>query len=154
MRSANSCQLIAVSVQADEIADVALAALDALRSVADVAAGIPRDSLPEELAVADSLCSAIAAVAGKLRRRNNDLRGWWRGLIGESAGGPSVLGSMTGPTLSQEERLEWTRARFREAVRRLDEAIRETVPALNRILAEKGTSAVEVPPRGYGVTAN
>jgi photosystem II stability/assembly factor-like uncharacterized protein len=142
------------SVQADEVADVAREAMDTLKSVEDVPAGTPRDSLPEELAIADSLRSAIADVASELRRRNNDLRGWWRGLIGKFAGGPSVIGSMTGPTRSQEERLEWTRVRLREAVQRLDEAIRETVPALNRILAEKGTSTVEVPQRGSGVAAH
>ncbi len=65
-----------------------------------------------------------------------------------------MIGSMTGPTRSQEERLEWTRLRFRQAVQRLDEAIRETVPALNRILAEKGAMTVEVPERSSGVTTH
>jgi hypothetical protein len=125
----------------------AVTLLDGARASVDSLKALRRDSLE---APADSLLAVVEKVLNELRTRNSDLRGWWRGLIGEFDGGPSVIGSMTGPTAAQESRLEWTQARFAEAVERLDTALRVTAPELSRILEEAGVPAFELPERGEG----
>ena len=90
-------------------------------------------------------------VVNALRGRNSDLRGWWRGLIGEFDGGPSVIGSMTGPNESQRQRLIWTQQQFENAIGDLDQAIEGVIPDLNRILAGAEISPVGVPIRGAGL---
>jgi hypothetical protein len=123
-------------VQAGQILEMAQEGVDSLE------AGLqPR---------ADSLMAEMEGALQELRRRNADLRGWWRGLIGEFDGGPSVIGSMTAPTESQNHRLEWTQEAFRKAVQELDRVIAETVPALNLVLEEEDSQAIEVPTRGSG----
>jgi hypothetical protein len=118
--------------------------------------GSTADTLREvdatQVALADSLLGEIRAAASEVRRRNRDLRGWWRGLIGEFDGGPSTIGSLTGPNDSQRERLSWTEEAFADVVADLDEVVGQVIPALNGILAGKGIAAVEIPERGSGLS--
>ncbi len=137
-------------VQARLTEDAARAAVDSLRVLAGVSADTPDEERPAQVEQADSLLEEIRSAASGVRARNRDLRGWWRGLIGEFDGGPSTLGSLTGPNDSQVQRLAWTRQAFEDAVTALDEVISEVVPALNDILAGEGVDAVEVPERGSG----
>ncbi len=137
-------------VQAARIERAARAAVDSLRALAGVADSTAKADLPAHVARADSLLGELRRVTTALRRRNGDLRGWWRGLIGEMDGGPSTIGSMTGPNDAQRRRLEWTQGRFGEAVEALDVAIASVVPALNGILEEHGGPGVEVPERESG----
>ena len=148
-------------VQAGRIVEAAQAALDSLRAVTggtgstggaaaeDTTRADPAAS-PGPLAVADSLVQEARSASRSLGRRNADLRGWWRGLIGEFDGGPSVIGSMTPPSDSQRDRLSWTLSSFQEAVEELDAVIGNVVPELNRILEAAGVDRVEVPSRGSG----
>jgi photosystem II stability/assembly factor-like uncharacterized protein len=138
-------------VQAGVIEDAAQEAVDSLKALAEVTSDTPDEDMPPHIAVADSLLGEIETVAGELRRRNSDLRGWWRGLIGEFDGGPSVIGSMTGPNDSQAQRLVWTQHAYQEAVVDLDAAIRDLVPALNQLLEQRDIPVVEAPARGSGV---
>jgi hypothetical protein len=138
-------------VQARLLEDAAAEAVDSLRTVAGVTSETPEEDLPAHVTVADSVLREVRAVARELRRRNSDLRGWWRGLIGEFDGGPSVIGSMTGPNDSQRQRLTWTQHAFQEAVSELEAVIRGAVPTLNRSLEQGGVPAVDVPERGSGV---
>ena len=137
-------------VQAARIERAARAAVDSLRALSDVGAATAKADIPAHVAHADSLLGELGRVTTALRRRNGDLRGWWRGLIGEMDGGPSTIGSMTGPNDAQRQRLGWTQGRFAEAVDELDGAIATVVPALNGILGEHGAPRVEVPARGSG----
>jgi hypothetical protein len=121
-----------------------------VKVLAGVAPETPRSDWPAEVVRADSLAGEVKKSLDALRRRNGDLRGWWRGLIGEFDGGPSVIGSMTEPNDSQDQRLVWTQDRFAEAVNRLDAAISGSVPALNRILLSRGMTPLAVPSRGAG----
>jgi hypothetical protein len=138
-------------VQAGLVEDEAQEAVDSLKALAEVTSDTSDEDVPPHIAVADSLLGEIEDVAAELRRRNSDLRGWWRGLIGEFDGGPSVIGSMTGPNDSQAQRLVWTQHAFQEAVVDLDAAIQDLVPALNRLVEEREVPSVEVPERGSGV---
>ena len=138
-------------VQAGLIEDAGQEAVDSLKAVAEVTWDTPDEDVPASIAVAHSLLGENEDVAGQLRRRNSDLPGWWRGLIGEFDGGPSVIGSMTGPNDSQAQRLVWTQHAYQEAVVDLDAAIGELVPALNQLLTEREVPAVEAPERGSGV---
>ncbi len=148
-------------VQAGRIVEAAQAALDSLRAVTgetgstggaavEDTAGADPGASPGPLAVADSLLQEARSASRSLGRRNADLRGWWRGLIGEFDGGPSVIGSMTPPSDSQRDRLSWTLSSFQEAVEELDAVIGNVVPELNRILEAAGVDRVEVPSRGSG----
>lgn len=137
-------------VQATRLERAARAAVDSLRALAGARADTPRDSLPAPVAAADSLLGEVRRAAQALRRRNGDLRGWWRGLIGEFDGGPSVIGSMTEPNRAQRDRLAWTQERFSDAVATLDRVVGEVVPALNAVLRRGGAPEVEVPERGAG----
>jgi hypothetical protein len=105
----------------------------------------------EEDADLNVLVVELEDVANALRGRNSDLRGWWRGLIGEFDGGPSVIGSMTGPNESQRQRLIWTQQQFENAIGDLDQAIEGVIPDLNRILAGAEITPVGVPIRGVGL---
>jgi len=105
----------------------------------------------EEDAALDSLTAELEEVADALRGRNADLRGWWRGLIGEFDGGPSVIGSMTGPNESQQQRLIWTQEQFQNAIADLDQAIEAVLPELNSILVDAEISPVGIPIRGAGL---
>ena len=105
----------------------------------------------EEDADLNVLVVELEDVTNALRGRNSDLRGWWRGLIGEFDGGPSVIGSMTGPNESQRQRLMWTQQQFENAIGDLDQAIEGVIPDLNRILAGAEISPVGVPIRGVGL---
>jgi photosystem II stability/assembly factor-like uncharacterized protein len=128
------------AVQANRIERSANAGLDSLEA---------REDTPEDVSQrADSLRSEIRSAAGSLRRQNSQLRGWWRGLIGEFDGGPSTQGTMTGPTDDQQRRLTVTRASFDREVEELDRIIAEVVPALNEILRGLGIMEIEVPNRG------
>ena len=137
-------------VQAQAVERAAQEAVDSMKTLAGVTSATPRDELPDPIAQADSLLGVVQAAARGLRQRNGDLRGWWRGLIGEFDGGPSVIGSMTEPNDSQRQRLAWTQERFDLAVEALDDAVAEAVPALNRLLDEAGAPTVAVPVRGEG----
>lgn len=135
-------------VQAQAVERAAVEAVDSLRALAGVGADAGGEDLPDHVAAADSLLDEIRAATRGLRSRNGDLRGWWRGLIGEFDGGPSVIGSMTEPNGAQTDRLEWTQERFREAVEALDDVVETTLPALNDVLREAGAPEVEAPERG------
>lgn len=137
-------------VQAATVEKAARASVDSLRALAGVDDAAEEEDLPDYVARADSLLGELTQVTRALRRRNGDLRGWWRGLIGEFDGGPSVIGSMTAPNDAQRRRMAWTRERFAEAVADLDEALRDVVPALNRILTDHAGPAVDVAERGSG----
>jgi photosystem II stability/assembly factor-like uncharacterized protein len=130
-------------VQAAKLLERARISVDSLKAL--------EDETP--VVLADSLLSVMEDALSEIRTRNSDLRGWWRGLIGEFDGGPSVIGSMTGPTAAQEARLAWTRAQFAEAVDDLDAILRETAPELTRILEEAGVPPFELPERGEGPAA-
>jgi len=138
-------------VQAGIIQNGARAGVNTLKAGAEEEQETQADETESgDEAAADSLLAEIEDAFSELRSRNSDLRGWWRGLIGEFDGGPSVIGSMTAPTTSQDHRLEWTQGEFAEALAGLDRVIAETVPALNEILEEAGIEEIEVPDRGSG----
>lgn len=126
-------------VQANRLEKLARSSVDSLKA---------RESVPEAARTrADSLRGVIAAAATELRRQNNALRGWWRGLIGELDGGPSTTGTMTGPTEAQERRRVVIRGRFASAFAELDRVVDEVVPRLNETLRQAGLSVIRVPPR-------
>jgi photosystem II stability/assembly factor-like uncharacterized protein len=137
-------------VQAGLTVDAAQEAVDSLRVLAGLTKDTPEEERPAHVTRADSLLEEIRSAASDLRGRNRDLRGWWRGLIGEFDGGPSTIGSLTGPNDSQLQRLAWTREAFADAVDVLDEVVSGVVPALNRVLVGEGVDPVEVPERGSG----
>ena len=97
---------------------------------------------------ADSLRDLVQAAADSIVRQNGQLRGWWRGLIGEFDGGPSTQGTMTGPTDDQQRRLTRTEGDFRRSLEELDRVIAEVVPALNDILSRLNAPIVQVVARG------
>ncbi len=130
------------AVQGNLLARGADSALDTLE-----ARGTPDDEA-DALHVADSLRGVIQAAADSIVRHNGQLRGWWRGLIGEFDGGPSTQGTMTGPTDDQRRRLERTTRDFQRSLDELDRVILEVVPALNEILSRLGAPTVEVVARG------
>lgn len=138
-------------VQAALVERSARAAVDSLRALAGLTGTSAGADVPEHVVRADSLLGQLRDVTSALRRRNGDLRGWWRGLIGEFDGGSSVIGSMAEPNDSQRQRLIWTRERFGDAVEELDRVIREVVPPLNGIMEERGAPGVVVAERGTGV---
>ncbi len=129
------------AVQGNLLARGADAALDSL----EVRTG---DAEVEAVPVADSLRGVIRGAADAIVRQNGQLRGWWRGLIGEFDGGPSTQGTMTGPTDDQQRRLVRTQREFQQTVEELDRVILEVVPALNEILSRFGLPGVEVAARG------
>ena len=124
------------AVQGNRIARSAEDALDTLR----VREGVPEEAVAE----ADSLGDVIGAAADSIMRQNGQLRGWWRGLIGEFDGGPSTQGTMTGPTDDQRRRLVRTEGDFARTVEELDRVLAEVVPLLNEILERYDAPRVEV----------
>ncbi|MYK66371.1 MAG: hypothetical protein F4022_07850 [Gemmatimonadetes bacterium] len=74
-----------------------------------------------DLERAEELAAEIKGVADEWRRINRDIRGWWRGLRGQFDGGPSTMGSLTGPSDDQRRRL----ARIWEEARVAEERLRE-----------------------------
>ncbi len=130
------------AVQANVITRAAAAAVDSVDARSDV-----EDALAERV---DSLAGVLDAVSDSLARENRDLRGWWRGLIGEFDGGPSTQGTMTGPTDDQQRRLVRTEASFARDVDELDRVIRDVVPAINELLRQLELEPIDVPARGGG----
>jgi photosystem II stability/assembly factor-like uncharacterized protein len=126
-------------VQANRLEKRARTALDSVKTLDEVPA--------TTVARIDSLHGAISSAAAELRRQNGALRGWWRGLIGEFDGGPSTIGTMTGPTEAQDRRHAQLTQRFLSAFEALDDVIATTVPSLNRDLQHAGVPAVQVPRR-------
>ncbi|NNF26742.1 MAG: hypothetical protein HKN73_05965 [Gemmatimonadetes bacterium] len=106
----------------------ALAALDS--------AGVERS---EEL---DELFGRIEEVAGEWRAVNNQVRNWWTGLVGQFDGGPSTVGSLTGPSDEQQRRLARVRERADEAETELEAVMEEVVPRLNELLEAAGVEPV------------
>lgn len=76
-----------------------------------------------DLERAEALAAEIREVADEWRRLNRDIRSWWRGLRGQFDGGPSTMGSLTGPSDDQRRRL----ARIWEEARVAQEELREVV---------------------------
>ncbi len=138
-------------VQATLVQEAAQEAVGSLKALAEVSSETPEGEQPQHVAAADSLLSELRSFSSALRRRNSDLRGWWRGLIGEFDGGPSTIGSLTAPNDSQQQRLVWTQEAFSKAVAELEQALGEVVPALNAVLTAQGVPVVVVPPRGAGI---
>ena len=87
--------------------------VEALAEVEGVEAG--------DLERAEELAAEIKQVADEWRRINRDIRGWWRGLRGQFDGGPSTMGSLTGPSDDQRRRL----ARMWDEARVVGEELRE-----------------------------
>jgi photosystem II stability/assembly factor-like uncharacterized protein len=128
------------AVQANVLDERVGTALDSLSALGDIDSATTQE--------VDSLRGEVGSAAGAIRRQNNTLRGWWRGLIGEFDGGPSTQGTMTGPTQDQERRLEVTRLRFDQDVAELDRVIADVILRLNELLRQHGIMEVEVPVRG------
>ena len=128
------------AVQGNTVARDANQALDSLEAKPEVSEGVRE--------TADSLRNVIQEAADTIMTNNGQLRGWWRGLIGEFDGGPSTQGTMTGPTDDQMRRLLRTEGDFAESLDELDRVILEVLPALNEILEELGIAPVTVPSRG------
>ena len=91
-----------------------------------------------DLERAGELAGEIEEVADEWRRINRDIRGWWRGLRGQFDGGPSTMGSLTGPSDDQRRRL----ARIWQEARVAEEELREVVVGaateLNELLVRAG----------------
>ena len=91
-----------------------------------------------DLERAGKLAAEIREVASEWRRINRDIRGWWRGLRGQFDGGPSTMGSLTGPSDDQRRRL----ARIWEEARAAEEELREVeagaVAELHELLERAG----------------
>jgi len=138
-------------VQASLLQEAAQEAVDSLMARTGVTSDTREEEYPHQATVADSLLGEVRSATSELRARNRDLRGWWRGLIGELDGGPSTIGSLTGPNDSQQQRLAWTQEAFSDAVAELDRVIAQVIPTLNGILAEEGIEGVEIPERGSGL---
>ena len=107
----------------------ALAALDS--------AGVDRG---EEL---DELFEKIDDVADEWRAVNNQVRNWWTGLVGQFDGGPSTVGSLTGPSDDQQRRLDRLLQRADQAEAELIEVTDEVLPRLNELLDAAGVDPVE-----------
>lgn len=93
----------------------------------------------------DELLGRIEEVADEWRAVNGQVRNWWTGLIGQFDGGPSTVGSLTGPSDDQRRRLESVRERAEEAVADLEEVRTDVVPRLDALLEEAGLAGLEVP---------
>ena len=91
-----------------------------------------------DLERAKALAAEIKEVADEWRRINRDIRGWWRGLRGQFDGGPSTMGSLTGPSDDQRRRLAriWDEARVAEE--ELREVVAGVVTELDEILRKAG----------------
>ena len=94
-----------------------------------------------DLERAEALAAEIREAADEWRRLNRDIRSWWRGLRGQFDGGPSTIGSLTGPSDDQRRRLAriWEEARVAEE--ELREVVEEVVPALREVLERAGVSS-------------
>lgn len=99
----------------------------------------------EVVSRADSLQKRIVSVADSFRTQSGELRGWWRGLRGDVAGGPSVQGSMTAPTPSQERRLSSLKKRLASTKKQLSEVLDNALPPLNALLDEHDVDRVSLP---------
>ena len=84
------------------------------------------------------MATQIKEVADEWRRINRDIRGWWRGLRGQFDGGPSTMGSLTGPSDDQRRRLAKVWEEARAAEERLREVVAGVVPELHEVLEKAG----------------
>ena len=84
----------------------------------------------------------IEEAAGEWRSVNNQVRNWWTGLVGQFDGGPSTVGSLTGPSDDQRRRLDRLRERADQAESELDEIVEEALPRLNELLEAAGVAPV------------
>ena len=95
----------------------------------------------EDLERAEELAAQIKEVADEWRRLNRDIRNWWRGLRGQFDGGPSTMGSLTGPSDDQRRRMARIREEARAAEERLREVVAGVVPELNGVLERAGVGS-------------
>ena len=63
------------------------------------------DADEDELERAKEFAAEIEEVADAWREINSSIRNWWTGLLGNFDGGPSTMGSLTGPSDDQRRRL-------------------------------------------------
>ena len=101
-------------------------ALEALEGAGD---GDDIDDIDEDdLERAQELAAEVEEVADEWRRLNSDIRNWWTGLLGKFDGGPSTMGSLTGPSDDHRRRIAriWEEARAaEEQLDGLDDVIEE-----------------------------
>ena len=90
----------------------------------------------------DELLTRIDEAADEWRAVNNQIRNWWTGLVGQFDGGPSTVGSLTGPSDDQQRRLSRLQTRADESEADLDELRAEVVPRLNELLEAAGVEGV------------
>lgn len=90
----------------------------------------------------DGPLNRIEEVADEWRAINNQVRNWWTGLIGQFDGGPSTVGSLTGPSDDQQRRLQRLLERADEAEAELADIEEEVLPRLNALLEEAGVDPV------------
>ena len=92
----------------------------------------------EDVERAEELAAQIKEAADEWRRLNRDIRSWWRGLRGQFDGGPSTIGSLTGPSDDQRRRMARIREEARAAEERLREVVAGVVPELHEVLERAG----------------
>ncbi len=119
-------------------------AYDAQRAAdEDVEAMAETEGVDEgDLERAEELAAQIKEVADEWRRLNRDIRGWWRGLRGQFDGGPSTIGSLTGPSDDQRRRMARIWEEARTAEERLREVVGEVVRELHELLERRGMPSV------------
>ena len=96
----------------------------------------------DDLERARELAAEIEEVADEWRRLNSDIRNWWTGLLGKFDGGPSTMGSLTGPSDDHRRRMARIWEEARAAEEQLDEVVDDVVPDLNEVLEGAGVDGI------------
>ena len=94
----------------------------------------------------DGLLDGIKEAADEWRAINGQVRNWWTGLIGQFDGGPSTVGSLTGPSEDQQRRLARLQERAEEAEAELRRIREESLPRLNEMLESMGLATIGLTP--------
>ncbi len=96
----------------------------------------------DDLERARELAAEIEEVADEWRRLNSDIRNWWTGLLGKFDGGPSTMGSLSGPSDDHRRRMARIWEEARAAEEQLDEVVDDVVRDLNEVLEGAGVDGI------------